>query len=80
MVINAAHVMIRVGNDVPSTPGEPVLFRGENMSAMTWVNKCGGTRGARAAFIMRWLGELELNSGWCFEESHISGVDNGLED
>lgn len=70
--------MTVVYSDTPSTPGEPVLFRGDDVSAVSWVNKFGGTRDARAVFIIRWLGALKLDLGWCFQASHISGVDNGL--
>lgn len=77
MVVNAFSMPVSC-SDRSSTSGEYVLFQGDNASAVTWVNKCGGTRDAHAGFNIRWLKGLELNSGLCFEASHISGDDNDL--
>ena len=63
-MVVTAYVMVVVKEDRPSVAGEPVLIRGDSSSAVSWVNRCGGTRDPRAAFIMRWLGVLEVNTGW----------------
>ena len=78
-MVVTAYVKV-VKEDRPSIAGEPVLMRGDSLSAVSWVNRCGGTRDPRAAFIMRWLGVLEVNTGWCFESSHIPGSSNVLAD
>lgn len=79
-MVVTAYVMVAVKGDMPTVTGEPVLMRGDSSCAVTWVNKCGGMRNPRAAFAMRWLGVLEMNSGWCFESAHIPGSSNILAD
>ena len=79
-MVVTAYVMVAVKGDRPAVHGEPVLMRGDSMSAVTWVNRCGGTRNPRAAFIMRWLGVLEMEAGWCLESAHIAGATNVLAD
>ena len=79
-MVVTAYVMVVVKEDRPSVAGEPVLMRRDSSSAVTWVNRCGGTRDPRAVFIMGWLGVLEVNMGWCFESSHIPGSSNVLAD
>ena len=34
--------------DKPETEGDPVLLRGDNVTAVSWVNRCGGSRDKRA--------------------------------
>ena len=63
------------GGDRPAVHDEPVLMRGDSFSAVTWVNRCGGARDPRTAFIMRWLRVLEMNAGWCLESAHTAGAD-----
>ena len=79
MVITA-YVMVVQKSDHSSIEGTPVVMLGDNVSAVTWVNKCGGTRDPRAAFLMRYLGRIEMRAGWCFEAAHIPGVTNVLAD
>lgn len=46
---------------------EPALVsigRGDNMSAVRWINKRGWTKDPRAAEIMRFFGTLEVTGGW----------------
>ena len=50
------------------------------MSAVSWVNRCGGSRNRRAGIIMRMLGRMEIESGWCQVTKHIPGVKNRLAD
>ena len=60
--------------------GAHVVMLGDNVSAVTWANKCGGTRDSRAVFLMRYLGRREMRPSWCFEAAHIPGVVNVLAD
>ena len=53
---------------------------GDNVSVVTWANMCGGTRDPRAALLMRYLGRIEMQAGWCFKAAHIPGVENELAD
>lgn len=40
----------------PECPGQSVLMRGDNMSAVHWMNNCGGAEGPRSGALMRMLG------------------------
>ena len=64
----------------PQYVGESILMRGDNMSAVHWVNGCRGGREPRAGILMRLLGYLEMHSGWCFRTKHVRGVANVLAD
>ena len=66
--------------DRPATEGGSVLMRGDNVSAVSWVNRCGGSRDRRAGLLMRLLGRMEIASGWCHVAKHIPGVENTLAD
>ena len=63
-----------------TTEGESVMMRGDNVSAVSWVNRCGGSRDRRAGITMIMLGRMEIESGWCQVAKHISGVENRLAD
>ncbi|CAN0511574.1 unnamed protein product, partial [Scytosiphon promiscuus] len=52
------------------------LLRGENVAAVSWVNRCGGSRNGRVTLAMRLLGRLEIKSGWIHDAKHLSGVQN----
>ena len=64
----------------PQYVGESILKRGDNKSAVHWVNRCRGGREPRAGALMRILGCLEMRSGWCFRAKHVRGVANVLAD
>jgi len=66
--------------DLPENEGDPILMRGDSVSAVSWINRCGGSRDTRAGLVMRLLGRLELTSGWCLVAKHIPGVENVLAD
>ena len=66
--------------DLPENEGDPILMRGDSVSAVSWINLCGGSRDTRAGLVMRLLGRLELTSGWCLVAKHIPGVENVLAD
>ena len=38
----SAFVMQITGNDRPEYAGDTVLLRGDNVSAVSWLNRCGG--------------------------------------
>lgn len=40
--------------------GGPILMRGDSMSAVSWINRCGGSEDPRAGFVERLLDKLEL--------------------
>ena len=64
----------------PQYVGESILIRGDNISAVYWVNRCRGGRKPRAGALMRMLGCLEMRSNWCFRAKHVRGVTNVLAD
>lgn len=60
--------------------GDPVMVRGGNTPAATWVKKCGGARNWKAITLMRLLGILMVLSSWHDIVIHVTGVDNVLTD
>ena len=68
--------------DRPEKKGATVLMRGDNLSAVQWVIDCtqGEREEARTGALMRMLGALETQGGWCFQAKHVRGVDNRLAD
>ena len=76
----SAFVMQITGNDRPEYAGDTVLLRGDNVSAVSWMNRCGGARDKRATLVMRIVGRLEMTSGWSHKAKHIPGVLNVLAD
>lgn len=53
---------------------------GDNMSAASSVNRCGGSRDRCAGLLMRLLGRMEIENGWCHAVKHIPGQENTLAD
>ena len=66
--------------DQPRQAGDPVLLRGDNASAVAWINRCGGAKNRRAGTLMRLLGRLEIRNKWCHVAKHIPGAENVLAD
>ena len=64
----------------PTLPGQAILMRGDNVSAVSWVNRCGGARDRRAGLLMRLLGRMEIENEWCHVAKHIPGSQNELAD
>jgi hypothetical protein len=60
--------------------GDLVLLRGDNQSAVHWINKAGGTKDPRAGALMRLFGVVEMSFKWCFKANYIKGVENTLAD
>ena len=76
----SAYVMQITEYDRPEYAGDTVLLRRDNVSAVSWLNRCGGARDKRAALVMRIMGRLEITSGWSHKAKHIPGVLNVLAD
>ena len=79
MVMTAWVLTVHAGAR-PEYPGQSVLMRGDNMSAIHWVNKCRGAREPRSGTLMRMLGVLEMRNEWRFRAKHIKGIENTLAD
>ena len=79
-MVMTAYVTQVLLKDRPKIPGDPVLLRGDNAAAVSWINRCGGSRNRRAALAMRLLGRLEITSGWTHDAKHIPGVQNVVAD
>ncbi|CAB1102718.1 unnamed protein product [Ectocarpus sp. CCAP 1310/34] len=79
MVVTAWALTVQAGVK-PEYPGQSILMRGDNMSAVHWVNKCRGAKEPRSGTLMRMLGCLEMRSEWRFRAKHIKGVANTLAD
>ena len=79
MVVTAWALTVHAGAR-PEYPGQSILMRGDNMSAVHWVSKCRGAREPRSGALMRMLGCLEMRNEWRFRAKHIKGVANTLAD
>jgi hypothetical protein len=80
MVITAYVVCMSEGHKADPKEARPVLMRGDNMTAVHWVNEAHSDCEERASAMMRWLGVIEVLSGWCFSALHIPGKDNKMAD
>ena len=79
-MVMAAYVFAVQLQHQPQMPGDAVLLRGDNNSAVHWLQKAGGARDARAQALTRLMGVIAITSGWRFKSKHIPGVDNILAD
>ena len=79
MVITVWAMTVHAG-ERPACPGQSKLIRGDNMSAVNWVNKCRGAKDPGSGALMRMLGVLETLNGWRFRAKHIKGLANTLAD
>lgn len=81
-MIMTAWVMVVVERQRPDVPGETALLRGDNTSAVHWVNSggVGMRRDPRAGGLLRLLGSIELSGGWGFDAMHVKGTNNYLAD
>ena len=77
-MVVTAWVMLELGGDRSAFDGDPVLMRGGNVAAVSWVSPCGGERDKRAGLLMRMLGRLEIKGRWSHIAKHISDVENTL--
>lgn len=79
MVMTAWALTVHAG-DRREYPGQSILMRGDNMSAVHWVNKCRGAKEPRSGALMRMMGCLEMRNEWRFRAKHIKGLANTLAD
>ena len=75
-MVVTAWVMLELAGDTPESVGCPIVMCGDNVAAVTWVNRYGGVRDKRACLLMRMLGRLEIKGGWNHDAKHIPGVQN----
>ena len=75
-----AWVVQMIVGDRPQTASDAVLLRGDNVSAVSWVRKCGGAKDRRAGLLMRLIGRIEITSRWSHIAKYIPGLDNTLAD
>lgn len=75
MVLTTYGIVVQE-SDHSNIVGAPLVLPGYSGSAVTWVNKCGVTPDPVAAYLMRWLGRIEMRAGWCFRAAPISAVKN----
>ena len=73
MVVTAYVTQVKL-HDNPETQVEPVLFRGDNVAAESWINRCGGSQNRRASLPIL-LGRLESRAVGV-NAKHILGVQN----
>ena len=52
------------------------MLRGDNEAAVHWVRRCRGELEPHSGALMRFLGVLEVSSGWHFEATHVCGIHN----
>ncbi|CAM9208736.1 unnamed protein product [Hapterophycus canaliculatus] len=55
-------------------------MRTDNLSALSWVNQCGGSKDMQAGLTIRLLGKMEIENGRCNVAKHIPGRENILAD
>ena len=79
MVVIARAFVVHAGAK-PEYDCQSILLRGDNQSAIHWINQCRAGREPRSAALMRMLGWLEVRSAWCFCARHVKGVKNTLAD
>ena len=66
-MVVTAWVMLELVGDTPTSDGDPVSMRGDNMAAVSWVNRCGGGTDKRASLLLRMFGRLEIKGRRCRE-------------
>lgn len=57
---------------------EPILMQEYITLAVSWVNRCGGSRDRRADLIVRMMGCIEVATGWCPLVKRIPGIEKVL--
>ena len=80
-MVVTAWVMLELVGDRPDAAGDPILVRGGNMAAVSWVCRRGVVTDKRVCLLMNMLGRrLKLAGGWNHTKEHIPGVQNTLAD
>jgi hypothetical protein len=80
MVITAYVICMMEGHKGDPKEAKPVWMRGDNKTAVHWVNNAHAGSEERSDAMVRWLGVIEVLSGFCFSASHVLGKDNGMAD
>ena len=75
-----AYVTQVILHDGPDTQGDRVLLKGDDVAAVPWINRCGGSHNRRAALAIRLVARLEIPSGWSHDAKHIPEVQNVVVD
>ena len=79
MVVTAWR-MLEMRGDAPEAVEDPIAMRGDNVAAVTRINRCGGARDKRACLLMRMLGRLKIKGEWSHDAKLMPGVQNTLTD
>lgn len=79
MVVGAWMFLIQAQTR-PTYARDSIRLRGDNSSAVAWVNKCRGGKEPRSGALMRVLSYLEMGSDWHFDSRHIAGAKNTIAD
>ena len=79
-MVMTAYVTQVISQDRPQTPGDRIMLRGDNVAAVSSINRCAASRSRRAALAMRLLGRLEITGGWSHDAKHIPGVQDVVAD
>ena len=72
--------MLEVVGDRADAKDDPILMRGDNTAAVSWISRCGGARNIRACLFMRMFGRVEIKGGLEPHCKQIPGVRNTLAD
>ena len=64
-------VMQIMENGRPKYAGDTVLLCGENVLAVSWLNRYGGARDKFIALEIKIMDRLEITSGWSHKAKHI---------
>ena len=59
VMVVTAWVMLELVGDKVDERGDPILMRGDNTAAVSWISQCGRARDKRACLLTRMLGRLE---------------------
>ena len=76
VMVMTAYMTQVILHDRPDMQGDPILLRGDNVAAVSWIDRCGGSHNRRASLAMRLLGRLEITGGSSHDAKHIPGVQN----
>ena len=79
MVVAAWVELKLIGESLASVREIPFAMRGDNMAAVTWLNKCGGAKDKRAFLLMRMLGHLQTKDVCSHGAKHIPGAETNRQ-
>ena len=80
-MIVGAWIFIVQADTKPAYARDSIRMRGDNSSAVKWVNKCRGGKEPRSGALTMILGCLEMGCDWHFESTHhVAGKQNTIAD